>query len=32
MQVWQPYESIKETLITAVTKGKIKDVEGEAVK
>jgi hypothetical protein len=30
--VWNPYESIRETLITAVTKIKIKELETEAVK
>ena len=30
--VWKPYESIRDTLITAVTKIKIKDTEMEAVK
>lgn len=30
--VWQPYESIRETLITAVTRNKIKELETEAVK
>jgi dynein heavy chain 1, cytosolic len=32
MIVWQPYENIRDTLITAVTKIKIKDIEMEAVK
>ena len=30
--IWQPYENIRDTLITAVTKIKIKDIEMEAVK
>jgi dynein heavy chain 1 len=30
--VWAPYESIRETLITAVTNTKIKDLETEAAK
>lgn len=30
--VWAPYESIRDTLITAVTLKKIKDLENESVK
>lgn len=32
LTIWQPYENLREVLITAVTKGKINDIENEVLK
>ncbi len=32
MTIWQPYENLRDVLITAVTKGKVAEIENEVLK